>query len=128
MSWLGRLRSGLQQSADRLAAGIAGIFTGRRRLDDGMLQDLEDLLISADLGPGPAARLTAGLAKTRFGREVSELEVREALAGEIAGILERGGGAARARDGRPAACGACRRGQRHGQDDHRREVGEAVSG
>lgn len=89
MSWLGRLRSGLRQSADRLAAGIADIFTGRRRLDDGLLQELEDLLISADLGPGTAARLTAGLARTRFGREVSELEVREALAGEIAGILQR---------------------------------------
>ena len=89
MSWIGRLRSGLQRSADRLADGIAGIFTGRRRLDDGMLQELEDVLILADLGPGTAARLTAGLSRTRFGREVSELEVREALAGEIAGILQR---------------------------------------
>ncbi len=87
MSWLQRLRQGLSRSSDRLADGIAGIFN-RRRLDAEALEELEDLLIMADLGPATAARLAAGLARTRFGKEVSDEEVRGVLADEIAGLLE----------------------------------------
>ncbi len=87
MSWLQRLRRGLSRSSDRLADGIAGIFN-RRRLDDEALEELEDLLIMADLGPATAARLAAGLGRTRFGKEVSGEEVRGVLAEEIAGLLE----------------------------------------
>ena len=84
--WLARLRAGLTRSAGALSSGIAGIFTGRR-LDDAALEELEDLLIGADLGVRTAASVTAGLAKTRFDKEVSPDEVREALAREIAAIL-----------------------------------------
>ena len=87
MSWLQRLRQGLSRSSDRLADGIAGIFN-RRRLDGEALEELEDLLIMADLGPATAARLASGLAHTRFGKEVSDEEVRGVLADEIAGLLE----------------------------------------
>ncbi len=87
MSWLQRLRQGLSRSSDRLADGIAGIFN-RRRLDGEALEELEDLLITADLGPATAARLASGLARTRFGKEVSGEEVRDVLADEIAGLLE----------------------------------------
>ena len=87
MSWLERLKRGLARSSDRLAQGIAGVFA-RRRLDDEALEELEDLLIMADLGPATAARLTAGLAQTRFGKEVTGDEVRGALADEIAALLE----------------------------------------
>ncbi len=87
MSWLERLKRGLARSSDRLAQGIAGVFA-RRRLDDEALEELEDLLIMADLGPATAARLTAGLAQTRFGKEVTGEEVRGALADEIAALLE----------------------------------------
>ncbi len=87
MSWLQRLRRGLSRSSDRLADGIAGIFN-RRRLDEEALEELEDLLIMADLGPATAARLASGLARTRFGKEVSSEEVRGALAEEIAGLLK----------------------------------------
>ena len=87
MSWLQRLKRGLSRSSDRLTQGIAGIFN-RRRLDDEALEELEDLLIMADLGPATAARLASGLARTRFGKEVSDEEVRGALADEIASLLE----------------------------------------
>ncbi len=87
MSWLQRLKRGLSRSSDRLADGIAGIFN-RRRLDGEALEELEDLLIMADLGPATAARLASGLASTRFGKEVSGEEVRGVLAEEIAGLLE----------------------------------------
>ncbi len=85
--WFGRLRHGLSRSSGQLADGIAGIFT-RRKLDQEMLDELEELLIQADLGAGTAARLVAEFGRTRFGREVTPEEVRGALAGEIAAILE----------------------------------------
>jgi fused signal recognition particle receptor len=85
--WLGRLRQGLSRSSNRLADGIAGIFT-KRRLDQEMLDELEELLIQADLGAGTAAKLVAEFGRARFGKEVAPEEVRGALAGEIAEILE----------------------------------------
>ena len=56
--WLARLRAGLGRSSSKLAQGISGVF-GRGRPDPATLEELEDLLISADLGPTVAARLTA---------------------------------------------------------------------
>ncbi len=84
--WLGRLKAGLGRSAKALGDGIGGIFT-KRRLDDAALEELEELLITADLGAACAARLTADLAKSKFDKEVSPEEVRSALAEDIAGIL-----------------------------------------
>jgi fused signal recognition particle receptor len=85
--WLARLRDGLSRSSSKLSSGIAGIFT-KRKLDAAALEELEELLIGADLGPATAAKLTAGLARTRFDQEVTPEEVRTALAQEIARILE----------------------------------------
>ncbi len=85
--WLARLRAGLSRSSSRLGDGISSIVSGRR-LDDEAVQEIEDLLITADLGVETAARLGANLAKTRFGREVTPEEVRESLADDIAGILD----------------------------------------
>lgn len=85
--WFGRLKAGLTRSSTKLADGIGGIFT-KRKLDDAALEDLEELLITADLGVKAAAKLTACLAKTRFDKEVSPQEVRRALAEDIARILE----------------------------------------
>jgi fused signal recognition particle receptor len=86
-SWFGRLKAGLTRSSAKLGEGITGIFT-KRKLDDAALEELEELLISADLGVATAAKLTAHLAETRFDREVAPEEVRRALAEDIARILE----------------------------------------
>jgi len=85
--WLARLRDGLAKSSTKLTRGIGDIFT-KRKLDDAALEALEELLITADIGPATAARLTAELAKSRFGKEISSDEVREFLADRIAGSLE----------------------------------------
>jgi fused signal recognition particle receptor len=85
--WLARLRQGLNRSSTKLATGITSIFT-KRKLDAAAIEELEELLIAADLGPATAARLAANLAKTRFDQEVTPDEVRTALAQDIAGILE----------------------------------------
>ena len=85
--WLARLRAGLSRSSSCLSDGIVGIFSGRK-LDDAALEELEDLLITSDLGVETAAKLSASLAGTRFDKEVSADEIRTALADEVSAILE----------------------------------------
>lgn len=84
--WLARLRSGLSKSADRVGGAITSVFT-KRKLDQAALDELEEILIRGDLGVTTAARLTTALAKGRFDKEVTDDEVREALADEIAALL-----------------------------------------
>ncbi len=85
-SWFSRLKAGLAKSSAKLTDGIAAIFT-KRRLDDEALEQLEEALIAADLGVAMAGRLTQSLRRARFGKDVSDEEVREYLAGEIAQSL-----------------------------------------
>ena len=85
--WFARLKAGLSRSSGKIGEGISAIFT-KRKLDDAALEELEELLISADLGVATAAKLTADLAEEKFDKEVSPDEVRGALAEDIAGILE----------------------------------------
>ncbi len=63
-SWLGRLRSGLSRSAGGLSQGIAGVFAGRK-LDRDTLNDLEDLLITADMGIDGARSIVEAIAAKR---------------------------------------------------------------
>lgn len=84
--WFARLKAGLSRTSNRLSEGVGAIFT-KRKLDDDTLQELEELLISADLGPATAARLAGNLAKSKFGKEVTPEEVRGALADDVAEIL-----------------------------------------
>jgi fused signal recognition particle receptor len=86
-SWLQRLKRGLGRSSAKLGEGITGIFT-RRRLDEATLDELEELLIAADMGMGLAAEVTSMLRRTRFGQEVSPDEVRAALADCIVELVE----------------------------------------
>jgi fused signal recognition particle receptor len=86
LGFLSRLKQGLSRSTAKLTEGIGATFT-RRRLDEDALQDLEDLLIAADLGTEVARRVIAEFRRSRFGREVTDQEVKEALAEEIAAIL-----------------------------------------
>lgn len=87
MSWFQRIKEGLRKSSSRLASGITDIFT-KRKLDDAAVEELEDLLVMADLGPATAAKLAAAIAKERFDKEVEPDEIRGALADEVAAILE----------------------------------------
>lgn len=86
VGWFKRLTQGLAKSSDKLTGGIAAIFT-KRRLDDEAIEELEELLIASDLGVKTAAKLTANLRRTRFGKDVTDEEVRTALAEDIAEIL-----------------------------------------
>jgi len=86
MTFLSRLKSGLAKTSGKLSEGITGVFT-QKKLDEAALERLEELLIEADMGPGMAAELTASLAKKKFGKEVSEAEVKALLAADIAALL-----------------------------------------
>lgn len=88
-SWLARLRGGLARSSDKLTGGLGAIVSGQRSLDEAMLAEIEDALIAADLGPAVAARITAKLAAERYATNVTDIEVREIAAREIADILRR---------------------------------------
>jgi fused signal recognition particle receptor len=87
LGFLSRLKEGLTRSTQKLTTGITAVFT-KRKLDDAALEELEELLIGADLGPDAAARIIASFRASRFGREVTDAEVKTALSEEIAAILE----------------------------------------
>ncbi|MBZ9861263.1 signal recognition particle-docking protein FtsY [Mesorhizobium sp. CA12] len=85
-SWFQRMREGLARSSRELTGNIAGVFT-KRKLDEDTLQDLEDVLIRADLGLETALRVTDSLASSRYGRDVSDVEVRAVMAAEVEKVL-----------------------------------------
>ena len=85
-NWFQRLTDGLAKSSNQVSQGITSIFT-KRKLDDEMLEELEDLLITSDVGIAAAGRITQSFAKGRFDKEISPDEVREALASAIADEL-----------------------------------------
>jgi fused signal recognition particle receptor len=85
--WLQRLKAGLTRSSTRLSEGI-GAIVSRRRLDDETLQQLEELLIAADMGVGIAAEVTSSLRRTRFNQEVTQDEIKSAVAEQVARLLE----------------------------------------
>ena len=86
LGFLSRLKEGLSRSTQKLTGGITAVLT-KRKLDDAGLEELEDLLIGADLGPEVAARIIASFRSSRFGREITEHEIKASLADEIAAIL-----------------------------------------
>ena len=81
-----RLREGLGRSSQELTRSITTVFRGRT-LDDDTLEELEDVLLRADLGTATAARIVERLAEGRHGRTVEEGEVRRILAAEVARVL-----------------------------------------
>jgi fused signal recognition particle receptor len=85
--WFARLKAGLSRSSGSLKEQIASVVT-RRRLDAAVLEELEEALIMADLGVDTAAVLVKAVAKDRFGKEVTDTEIREALAAAVAKELE----------------------------------------
>ncbi|MEA3536605.1 signal recognition particle-docking protein FtsY [Rhizobium sp. CC-YZS058] len=85
-SWFQRLREGLARTSSQLTGQISALFT-KRKLDDQTLEELEDLLIQADLGVETALRVTDTLASERYGKDVSGEDVARIMAGEIAKVL-----------------------------------------
>ena len=85
--WLVRLRDGLNKSSSPLVDGIKSILNNKR-LESSTLQELEDLLISSDLGIKAAEQLTKSISNKKFESDISSKDVQESLANDISKILE----------------------------------------
>jgi fused signal recognition particle receptor len=84
--WFARLASGLKRSSDQLTGSITSVFT-KRKLDAATLDELEDVLIQADLGLETATAITETLRRDRFDRDVTGEDVRAVLAAEVEKVL-----------------------------------------
>ena len=85
-SWSDKLFGGFRKTSERLSDNLTGVV-GTAKLDDATLDDVEDALIVSDLGPAAAGRIREKLAAKRFGTTITERELKEAVAEEIAAIL-----------------------------------------
>ena len=85
--WFERLSSGLTKSSRQLTTSLTELFT-HRRLDQAMLDELEEVLIRADLGVDLSGRIAAAIGQGRFQKEIAPEEVRRVLAAELARVLK----------------------------------------
>ena len=60
----------------------------KRKFDDDMLEQLEELLIASDMGVDTATRVAANMAQGNLGRRLSTSEIKKLLADEIEQIME----------------------------------------
>lgn len=87
MGWFSKLKQGLQKSSSKLTTGIKEIFT-HRKVDQDTLDELEELLITTDMGPHVAMQFIDVLAKKRFGKETTTEEIQQDIAEEIEKLLD----------------------------------------
>lgn len=85
--WFKRMATGLKRTSDQLSDNIGAVFT-KSKLDDATLEELEDVLIQADLGVDVAMSITEILARDKFDKEISTDDVRAILAEEVEKVLE----------------------------------------
>ncbi|WP_238122106.1 MULTISPECIES: signal recognition particle-docking protein FtsY [unclassified Xanthobacter] len=81
-----RLASGLARTASNLGQGITDLVS-KRKLDDDTLEELEDVLIRADLGVETATRIVEAVGKGRHDKMISPEEVKGLIADEVEAIL-----------------------------------------
>ena len=84
--WWSRLTGGLKRTSSALGTALTDLVT-KRKLDAAMVEELEEVLIRADLGVGVAGRITDALSKGRFDKAISGDEVKAVLASEVEKIL-----------------------------------------
>jgi fused signal recognition particle receptor len=85
-TWWTRLHKGLSRSSGAIGTGIAEIFS-KRKLDAAMLEDLEDVLIRADLGVSAAARIAETVGTGRYDKNIAADDVKQILAAEVERVL-----------------------------------------
>ncbi len=84
--WLSRLRDGLARSSGKIGDSITGLFT-KAKLDAATLDALEEALILADFGVNTAKAVCSTLRSERFDKDISEADVRAALALRVETVL-----------------------------------------
>ena len=85
-SWWRRLSSGLKRTSASLGTAVADLVI-RRKLDRAMLDDIEDVLLRADLGSDVAARIAAAVGHGRYDKAISADEVKGVVATEVEKVL-----------------------------------------
>src|SRR6201990_3459847 len=90
LSWWRRLSSGLKRTSSSLGTAVADLVT-KRKLDRAMLEDIEDVLLRADLGTEVAARIAEAVGAGRYEKAISADEVKTVVATEVERVLGVGG-------------------------------------
>jgi fused signal recognition particle receptor len=85
--WFARLKDGLSKSSKSITSSITSIFT-KRKLDKTTLQELEDVLIQADLGLPMTERIIKAVSTGRYDKEIDPEEIKQILASEVAKVLK----------------------------------------
>src|SRR5258707_2946154 len=86
LSWWRRLSSGLKRTSGSLGTAVADLVT-KRKLDRAMLEDIEDVLLRADLGTEVAARISAAVGVGRYDKTISADDVKAVVATEVEKVL-----------------------------------------
>ena len=82
-----KLGLGLKKSSNKLTSGISDIFT-KRKIDSQTLEELEELLITSDLGVKASTKIIAKFGERRLNKDASSAEIRSKLAADIEAILK----------------------------------------
>ncbi len=85
-SWWRRLSSGLKRTSSSLGSAVADLVT-KRKLDRAMLEEIEDVLLRADLGTEVAARIAAAVGTGRYDKAISADDVKSVVATEVEKVL-----------------------------------------
>src|ERR1700751_5035993 len=88
LSWWRRLSSGLKRTSSSIGTAVADLVT-KRKLDSAMLEDIEDVLLRADLGTEVAARISEAVGHGRYDKSISAAEVKSGVASEVEKVLAR---------------------------------------
>ena len=86
MGFLQKLGIGLKKTSNKIGGGISDIFT-KKKVDEQTLEELEELLITADMGVKASGKIIAKFAGKRLNKEADENEIKEALAEDIGTML-----------------------------------------
>jgi fused signal recognition particle receptor len=86
LSWWRRLSAGLKRTSSSIGTALTDLVT-KRKLDRAMVEDIEDVLLRADLGTEVAARIAAKVGEGRFDKSVSAEEVQTVVAAEVGKVL-----------------------------------------
>ena len=86
MGWFSKLKDGLKKSSSKLSDGITNIVK-KRKLDEDMLDELEELLISADMGVETASKIITDFGREKFNQDITAEDVKSFLASAIAELI-----------------------------------------
>jgi len=85
-SWWQRLSGGLKRTSSSIGGAVTDLVA-KRRLDQAMLDDIEEVLIRADLGLETAARIAAAVGEGRYDKSITADEVKAVVATEVEKVL-----------------------------------------